>query len=561
MKKVSLLMAALMLLTSVVGCAPQATEEKPAEEQSAEQTGAEASSVVCAGTGYESEDNSMAVTYLSDAPEGLAETAVPDTLTVANIGEPVNLYPYTANQMPAVNAMTPMYEPLIRYNTFSGEYEPCLAESWEWIDDSTLRLHLRQGVKCHAGYDFTASDVLWSAQQGVESSVSNYIWGMFDVENWEIQDDYTIDVKTFGPFGPIFAYLSDTSVGLITDQQAYEEQTPEEYSRNPTGGYGPYQFVEWVAGDHITYKRFEDYYGAKPYYANLVLRNIADDVARALALEAGEVDVIYNVDTASAQNLIDSPAVDVITFPAYFLIHIGFNSEVKPFDDVRVRQALRYALDLDSIVNLAFNGFSDVADGAWPKAFSAYEPNTNPETAYEYNPEKAKELLAEAGYADGFEFEMIVQDTAAWVQMAEMVQNAYAAIGVKANVQVVDNNTLTALRSEGKYEAYLARFSFSGDDASFTYMRYYSDEPWFCNTVRYNNPEVDDLLDKANASLDEDFRMECYHKIQEIVRAELPYNNLACPLLIHAVRSTLHGMPTHAYGPVDVRYIRPKTVD
>jgi len=514
-----------------------------------------------AGMGYDSTTNPKVVAYTSEPPEGLSVTSVPDTLTVGNAGEPVNLYPYTANQIPALIAINPIYETLVKYNTFTNEYDPNLAESWEWIDDQTLRMHLRKDVVCHAGYDFTASDVLWSAQQGVASSISNYLWSVFDIENFKIIDDYTIDICTFGPFGPIFAYLSDTSTGYIVDQQAYEKQTPEDYARNPTGGYGPYQFVEWVAGDHITYKLFDKYYGDKPYFKNLVIRNIADDVTRALSIEAGELDMIYTVDTSSAKMLIDSPTVNLITCPSYQLIHLGYNMKKKPFDNPLVRKALRYALDLDSMVNLAFLGMATVADGPWPNSLTAYKQNSNPDTAYKYDVKKAKELLAEAGYPNGFKFDLWVADTTAWMQMAEMIQNAYAEIGVTANVQVMDQNTLLAQRAEGKHEAYIARFSCSGDDAAFWKSRFYSGGSYQASPSQYSNPRVDELIDKAAASRDTEFRLKCYYEVVDIFREDLVFQPLACPMMCYAVRSTLKGVAPHPYGTSDLRYIRPITVD
>lgn len=501
-------------------------------------------------------DNPNVVAYISEPPSGFPVTAVENTLTVAHAGEPNTLYPQDGNQIPAIIAYHPLYETLLVYNNFTDEIEPGLAESYEMIDDKTIRIHLRQGVLCHAGYEMTAEDVLWTAQQGAASPVANYLWGEFDLENSEIIDKYTIDLKTKEVLGPLLIYLCDTSTGYIVNKQAYEEQTPENYARNPTGGSGPYKFVEWIAGDRIVYEVFEDYWGEKPYFQNLVIRNIADDATRAMALENGEVDVIYGVDTSSYQTLIDSPLVNLITLPSYQLIHMGLNNNFEPFSKKEVRQAIRHALDIESIVNLAFGGTAQVADGPWPNTIMGYYPATE-EESYAYDPEKAKELLAEAGYPDGFTFDLWVADTTAWVQMAEMIQNGLANVGITCNVTVMDQNTLLAERSLGEYEAYIARISCSSNDATWFRHRWHSSEGYEENLVQYKNADVDYWLDEAQRSLDSDYRLEMYENVVHQWRMDLPWISLACPMMAYGVRSTLMGVEPHPYGSMDLRYIRP----
>lgn len=556
--KVVLILITVMFISMFSGCKQNGTELPDSSKTTGNIID---KSTIYAGTGYESTDNPTVKAYISDPPPEFPVTSIPDTLTVGSYGEPDTLHPYASSAMPSNIAINPLYETLVRYNPFTQEYEGNLAEDWEFIDDETLRMYLRKDVVCHAGYDFTASDVLWSAQQGKASPISNYLWKVFDVDNFEIIDDYTIDIKTYGAFGPIFAYLSDTCAGYIVDQQAYEAQNPDDYARNPDGGHGPYKFVDWIAGDSITYEVFDDYFAEKPYFRNLIIRNISDDVTRALSLESGDLDMIYNVDYASAQMIIDSPLANLITTPSYQLIHLGYDLEKEPFNNPLVRKALRHALDLEHIVDIAFHGMAEVADGPWPNSLTAYKPNTNPDTAYEYDVEKAKALLEEAGYADGFEFELWVEDTTSWMQMAEMIQNAYAEIGIIANVKVMDTNTLISQRAEGKHEAYIARFSCSGDDASLWDFRFKTDIGCVNNPAQYKNPRADEIFEQAANSIDEDYRQELYFEFVDIFREDLVWQSLANPLMCYGIRSTLKGVAPHPYGTSDLRYIRPINVD
>ena len=565
---ISLFLVCVMLVSLFAGCGSSGKnntgsssgnkDTASATDSSSTNSNSSSSSGSDAVSAYPSTaDAPTAIVQKSEPPKGFAETAVPNTLTAAMSGEPTTLFPLEGNEIPVNICVRPLYETLVVYNEFTGEYEPGLAESWEFIDDLTLRIHLRKGVKCHAGYEMTVQDIIWTATYGQASAKANTVWRIFDIENFEVIDDYTLDMKTYDIFGPILAFLSSVNVAFIVNQQAYEEQSPAEYARNPTGGSGPYKFVEWIAGDRVVYVRNEEYWGLKPYYENLVIRNIADSVTRALSLEAGEVDIIYDVDASNYQTLVDSPTCNVVETPSTGLIHIGLNNAKPPFDDVRVRQAIRYALDLENMVNLAFSGLADVADGCWPSCMPYYKPAEG-DLAYEYNPEKAKELLKEAGYDEGeLSFELWVCDVTAWIQMAEMIHNALASIGVNANVTTMDMSTLMEKRAKGEHEAAIARISCSTKENNWWYIRLHPDLGYSQNICLYKNERVGELLDSAQASLDEAFREECYLEILDLWRADLPWISLANPRQLVGIRSTLDGIEPHAYGCADLRYVHP----
>lgn len=551
-KRIALILVFSMLITLIAGCNASGPSQTPGGTGNEGLGDSNASSL----DWPDATDNPSVTVHASEPPSGFSETATPDTLTVAQGGEPNTLYPLDGNQIPAIIAMRPMYETLLYYSPYTNAYEPRLAERWEQIDDETIRVYLRKGVYCHAGYEMTAEDVRWTVQMGQENPVSSFLWTVFDLDRFKIIDDYTIEMVTKGSYGPILYALSDPSVGYIVNKQAYEEQAPEDYARNPTGGTGPYKFVEWIAGDRIIYERYDNYWGDKPYYQNLVLRNIADDVTRALSLESGEVDLIYGVDAASYQTLIDSPTTNLVSLPSYQLIHFGMNNTVEPFNNPLVRKAMRHALDLDNMVNLAFNGLAEVADGCWPNSLSNYSPASE-ELSYEYNVEKARELLKEAGYENGFTFDLWCAETTAWVQMAEMIQNALGEIGITAKVQVMDQNMLIAQRETGEYQAYIARFSGTSDDTDEWYFRLYPGLGYGENVVQYENERVGELLDAARYSVDQEFRNECYAEVLTLWRQDLPWISLACPQMIYGIRSTLTGIEPHPYGVGDLRYIRP----
>lgn len=520
--------------------------------------------VTYAGAGMDATVNANVTAFVSQPPAGMADTAAGDgkTLTIAQGGEPNYLYPAAHNSMTTAVICQQLYEPLFRYNCFTDEYEGLLAEDWEFIDDTCLRVYLRQGVLCHAGYEMTADDVLWSIEQGYNSSTSNWIWGYFNPEKCKVIDKYTIDICTDEPFGPWFTYLSNWSVGGITNRRAYEEQTPEDYSRNPTGGSGPYAFVEWIAGDRIVLKRFEDYYGDKPYYENLIIRNIPDDTTRTLSLEGGEVDCIITCDTGSIQNLKDSPACNVYEMPSWQIIYCGLNfrDEGKPWADKRVRDAMYHAIDIDTIAPLAFDGSAIRADGYMPPSQPSYAPPSDP-AKIEYNVEKAKALMKEAGYENGFSIRLYTIDTpASWARLAEMVQNAWEAIGIDVALTVYDSNAHWDLVYSGDFDAFIARHTSHGNDGNYMHQKLISWGTGSSNPGRWNSPAYDELMEAALHSNDEAYRMECYHKVNDLIREEKPWIPLACPTMTYACRSTLQGVYPSAAGLLDARFLRPITV-
>lgn len=544
-KAIALILSSVMLLSLLTACGSKGKDGGIADDGTLHGT----------MTSWPEYSSDITV-YASEAPAGFSETAVPNTLTVAMGGEPNTLYPPDGNRLPTIIACRPIYETLINYNSFTREYEPALAESWEMIDETTIQLHLRKGVVCHAGYEMTANDVLWCVQRGSENPVSKFLWSIFDVDKCAVVDEHTINLVTNEPFGALLAYLSNPNVGFIINRQAYEEQSSKDYSRNPTGGTGPYKFVEWVAGDHLSYIRNEEYWGEKPYYPNLVIRNISDDLTRSLSLESGGVDVVYDVDNSSVQTLIESPSSNLIAFPSFQMIHIGLNNKVKPFDNVLVRKAMLYALDLERMVELAFSGTAIVSDSCWPNSLSVYSAPEGDEK-YTYDIEKAKALLKEAGYEDSFSFELLCGDTSAWMQMAEMIHNALAKIGIEATVRVMDAGSMYDKTDVGDYSAYIGRFSSSGDDPIWWHDRLDSSLSYFNNACQYKNDRVDELLALARTENDASVRSAYYKEIQSLWRQDLPWISLACPQMIYGIRSTLTGIEPHGYGVGDLRYIHP----
>lgn len=490
------------------------------------------------------------------APAGLSLTNVEDTLTVGSTGEPTCLDPQNQNDSPSGFNCMQMYETLIARDNETGEYKPQLAESWEYLDDTTIRFHLRDDVYFHDGSHFTANDVKFTFMRGKDCTLKAYSFQPFDCDASTVVDDYTFDLKTKEPFPAVFDYLVGNAM-LIVGQNAVESAASvEEYGRNPTGGTGPWKFKEWIAGDRVVYERNEDYYGEKPYFSTLVIRNISDDTTRAMSLEAGEIDISIKVAPTQVDTIENSETAYLVRFLNYVNNYLCFNCSKEPFNDVRVRKAMRYALDLDTMTEVAYAGSGQPSDSIFTKALSAYEPAPE-ELTYTQDLEKAKELLAEAGYPDGFECSLWVNENQTRIDMAEMLQNAWGQIGIKVNVEVMEFGSELEKINNGEHEMFIIGFTSGGNDSAFAHDLFYTGSG--SNNARYSNPEYDRLADLAYVELDTEKRHEYEIEIQNLLRDELPWIPLRCDEAIYGVRSTLTGMDKDAQSKPQFRNIRPLT--
>ncbi len=489
-------------------------------------------------------------------PAGLPVTAVEDTLTVAMVSEAAQLDPQgNAVTQPDAIINVQVYEGLMRMNNETNEIEPWLAESWEQIDDQTLRVKLREGVLWHDGTELTTEDVLFTIQRGVKSASKTYCWSAVDAANCEIIDKYTIDIRTFGPYPALIPMMVDNG-WLIINKNYFESHDYNYFIRHPMGT-GPYVFKEWVAGDSVSFVRNENYWGEKPYFKNLVIRTIADDTTRSLALETGEVDYVIGIQNSQIEYLQNTDICNVYLFPGMTLEYIICNGAKHPeLDDVRVRQALRYAMDLEGMVKLAYGATASPADGIVTSANQFYVPCPD-DQKYTYDLEKAKQLMAEAGYADGFDATIICKDSSDRVAMCEMLKNAWAELNVNLEIQVMDIASYYDKVQTGDTWFALGGFVCLANDGDMYYDNFYSTAGFSQNYGGYKNPEYDKLADAGRYEMDPEKRKEIYADMQVILRNDLPWIPVAFVNETVGVRATLTGMDLDKNGQPRFQFVRP----
>jgi peptide/nickel transport system substrate-binding protein len=441
--------------------------------------------------------------------------------------------------------------------TPDGDVKGELADSWEVSDDElTWTFHLVQDAVFHDGTPVTAEAVKMNLDRVLDPDnalpASRLLAGVTEVN---AVDDYTLEIVTEQPLGALLFHLSHYSLGIISPN-ALESMSAEELAQNPVGS-GPFKFVSYTPNDSIVLEKNPDYWGTVPSLDTVTFRPVPEAATRSVLIETGEAQVVSKIAPQDVEFLqdVDGLHVDVIPFTRVVFIHM--NEMIEPFGNVQVRQALSWAIDRQSIVDNVLDGLAVVATGPLGSGVSMYSPTDN----YGYDPDKARELLAEAGYPDGF-------STTMWVpqgryqgaeEAAQAVQAQLAEVGVDVNLEIIEWSTLLENIRKGPDEAewqmLMLGFAPATNDADWQlYTQFHCDNwaPVSNNRSFYCNPEVDALLEQGKFSTDPEVRREAYAELLNIVIEDAPELYLYQTTQIYGVRDNVEGLE---YLPIDIQFL------
>ena len=476
------------------------------------------------------------------------ETPTKDTLVVAQGADAKTLDPHASNDSPSSRVIKQINETLVVQNE-NMELEPGLAESWEKIDDLTFEFKLKQGVKFHNGEELKASDVKFTLSRAKESANVGHIVGAIDTI--EIVDDYTVRIATAEPFAPLLAHLAHPGSSILNEKAVTD--AGDDYGQQPVGT-GVFKFVKWTSGDSIELTRNDEYHGEKAKVKNLTFRNIAENTNRTINLETGEIDIAYDVLPSDMSRIEEHEDLTLYRAVNLSTTYIGFNAQKKPFDDVRVRQAINYAVDVESIIGAVMQGVGEQANG--PLGPNVWASNQSLEP-YGHDVEKAKALLAEAGYADGFKTSIWTNDNKTRMDIAEIVQNQLKAVNIEAEVQVVEWGAYLDGTARGEHDMFILGWTTVTGDADYgLYALYHSSQFGDAgNRTFYGNERVDELLDKARVAVDPAERETLYLEAQQIIRDEAPWIFLYSGEYLDGARANVGGFVQHPAGHHDLKSV------
>lgn len=453
----------------------------------------------------------------TDVPPTSATASVDaDNLTIAMTYDVTTFTPLGDMSASDLRVFCNMFDPLVISR--KGEVLPCLATSWQVSDDGlTYTFNLREGVQFTNGEELKASDVVFTFKQSMASAYTAAYFS--SVKDAVATDDYTVTVTLSSPNSTLL--LSVSQMPIISEKAWIDAGgTVDGFNQNPVGT-GPYMLSEHNIGQSIVLVRNENYWGAKPAIKTVNFQIISDPNTAVVALQAGDIDVLYYPPAASIAELSNNPNLKAIDFIENELKCIFINCSTKPFDDVRVRQALSYAIDKDSIMLIAGNPNGVKCDVlATPDVFG-YSDSVE---GYEFNAEKAKALLAEAGHSDDINVNIIALP-GIYTTIAEVLQQQFSAVGVTATVQTLDKNAYVEAIISGGYQMGTFGIDMYPD------MDFWSqifEEGAGRNMVFYNNTEVSDMIREGREAIDSNERLRIYEQLLQKLRDDVPIIPLYC---------------------------------
>lgn len=461
--------------------------------------------------------------------------AAAQTLTIA-VGAPVtSIDPHYHNLSPNNALADHLFDGLTGTDS-RARLVPQLAESWRPVDDTTWEFRLRRGVKFHNGNDFTAEDVAFTIARAGNVPNSPSSFGLYTRAVAEVQvvDPHTVRLRTRTtyPLLPI-----DLSNVMMLDRQTHENAATEDYNSGKVAfGTGPYRFVRYVPGDRIELERNDAYWGEREPWQRVNYRIIVNDAARTAALLAGDVDFIDQVATTDIARLKQDNRVRVSEVVGLRIIYLGLDHsrtgsspfvagpngetlERNPLKDLRVRRALSMAIDREAIVSRVMEGAAIPAGQFLPEGTFSHIPGYGPPR---FDPEGARRLLAEAGYPNGLRITLHGPNDR-YINDARIIQAIgafWSRIGVRTQVEAMPWTTFIARAGRQEFSVFLVGWGSSTGEASSplrSLIATFDREKGFgaSNRGRYSNPEIDRLLERALATVDDEKREQL---LQEATR-------------------------------------------
>lgn len=441
---------------------------------------------------------------------------VKEELIIAQDGESKSLDIHQGNDGFSLRANRLIYSRLVEADE-NMQIHPGLAESWQQLDDKTMQFKLRKGIKFHNGDDFTAEDVKFSFERMMNSPRIAFV--LPPIERIDIVDDYTVNIVTKTPFGPLLAHLSHPALGMVSKKLLTEN--PEALKEKPIGT-GSYKFKEWIYGDKLVLEKNEDFYDKNERGLKyIIFKNVVEASNRAIGLETGEIDIATPISSVDEENIKNNPKLQLLTKPSISYTYIGMNMTKAPLNDIRVRKAINYAIDKQAIIDVILNGNGKIATSPIaPGVFGFTDKTKN----YEYNIEKAKELMKEAGYENGFTTSILVFSGEANTQTAEIVQAYLKEIGIDLKIEIVEVSAYWDMTERGVHNLFLGSWGVVTGDADYgLYAMYHSSAKGGAgNRDFYENEKVDELLDKAKTEIDPETRKKLYEEAQILIVNDAP---------------------------------------
>jgi peptide/nickel transport system substrate-binding protein len=458
-------------------------------------------------------------------------------VTIGLSNEPNTLDPHLVVGRHSETFLMNIYDSLVKSGA-DDEFLPGLAVSWEQIDDTTWEFALREGVTFHNGEPFTAEAVQFTFERVLDPATEAPTASLLStLDRVDVIDPMTVRIITNQPDIMFLQRISEL-YGPIVPPAHVAEVGAEQFGLNPIGT-GPFRLVEWVKNERIVLEAYEDYWNGPPQVDRIIVRPILEDATRISALLAGEVQLINAVPYIRVAELEANPDLRVETIPSPRVFFVVIDPREAPFDDVRVRQALNYAVDVDAIIQTLYMGHATRLATVVDTEAIGYDPSIEP---FPFDPEMARQLLAEAGHPDGFEtnFDAFTGSIADHSRAAQAIVDYLRNVGINANLNMMEFGAFGPHRLANEAGP-LFIYSFgdwAGEPSFMIQWMMQNDASLF-----YQNQEILDLLDEASATFDIEARSEIYSQVQQLLREDAGFIYLFQADSVFAMQRTIDFQP------------------
>jgi peptide/nickel transport system substrate-binding protein len=482
------------------------------------------------------------------------------TLVSMVVAEPTSMDIASGSGQHNYAVMSNVFENLLYWDDKTLDVIPGLAQSYDVSADGTAyTFHLRQGVKFHDGTDMDADAVKFSYTRvldpddefyklGQPFPLMDFWYGAIDPKQTIVQDKYTVTLKLKQPFSPLEGYLAWPAASIVSPTAVRKYGAA--FRENPVGT-GPFKFGSWDHNQKVTFNRFDDYWGDKASLDSIVFRPLIEEQTRYTELIAGNIDLAYDLPPDNVAQVKADPRVQYLETPLGHVWFLVLNTTGGPTKDVRVRQALAYAIDKQAIINDILKGTGVPATGTVPSVIDyAYKKDVQ---AYAYDPDKAKQLLSDAGYPSGFTTKFWVTQSGSGMQspqaMGEAIQAMFSQVGVQASIEV------------NEWGAYLDKYAAGmPDDVGMAEMSWFTNDaqnipkltltcdgvsPKGYNSGRYCNDTYDQILNQFYATVDKQQQANVMYQIQDILANDVPNIYIDSQIANAALSTKFTGFSLH----------------
>ncbi len=477
----------------------------------------------------------------------VSAAAFGQTLVVAQGTDPVTLDPHNSTDSPTATVLSHIYETLFDL-TADGEIVPHLATSATMsADGRSWTITLRDDVTFHNGAPLTAEVVKFSVERFIDpTNAYTFAFLLNTIQEVEVVDDHTVVFHLNSTFAPFLAHLTHTSTAIVHPDVVSHDRSA--FVEDNAVGTGPFRYASWQRGERIDLERYDGYWGDQPGVSGVAFLNVPEDTTRMAMVETGQAHVAVRVPPQDVARIDANPNVTVHNVSGLRTIYIFFNHLMEPFTDARVRQAINYAVDKEEIVEFVMGGAARVSDAPVAPGIFGYTP-VGP---YDYDPERARQLLAEAGFPNGLTIELW-SPTARYpqdIQVAQAIQGQLAEVGITAEITSIEwaaylEATSQPAESTRVPVALLGWGTVTGDSDYGLYALFHSSQAPNPNRAFYNNSVVDSLLDEARTNPDASVRQQLYADAMELIWTDAPWLFLYSESQVVAMRDEVSGFVIH----------------